>query len=160
MSVLDSNAISNFFWFSSPFEISNPLEISWVLKILRDKSKFSINECKDGTVFISKAISNHFKISSPFEISNSYLYILIFSIHICFSVLPSRPPPKKKVYFSNFVLNYFSFFFFLYCKFSVRIWKLWIAHQNRLINSNNIYILANSYLNFNFHRKLHSKTFL
>ena len=71
MSVLDLKAISSFYWFSSAFEISNPLEISLVLKILEDKSKFSINEFKDGTVLISKAISSHFKISSPFEISNS-----------------------------------------------------------------------------------------
>ena len=40
MSILNSKAISSFYWFSNAFEISNSLEISLVPKILEGKVSF------------------------------------------------------------------------------------------------------------------------
>ena len=55
-----------FFKIQNPFDISIPLEIYRVLKILSEKSNFSISEREAGTVLDSKAMSIPFGISSPF----------------------------------------------------------------------------------------------
>ena len=107
-----------FFWISISFEISNLLEISWVLKILRDKSNFSINERKARTVLDFKPIWNHSKVLITFSISSHYFYISILSIRICFSVQPPPAPPTKIVYI--FLQFYLKLFFVLLFSGSTR----------------------------------------